>query len=235
MDFGYLHFLPFFLVIVLYGYGLLFLFFFISWTGFTNVLFYQMMVVVVKRGEGLACVVSLISIGFVILPYFLFYLLPHLLRLTIFLSVFDFLPKAMLLWGCHFWSCLLLVSFPMNHQVSTCVKYLSLSIGFCLFGCNFVCASSKPSVPLCFFVESLKLPSLVVYIHKPEVISSGNSDGTSHLKVMVFIFLSPSSAANMDNVWFYCFPVHCMFWRGKFWGIFKIRPLSSFCIRISIL
>ena len=93
----------------------------------------------------------------------------------------------------------------------------SLALGFLFWGVILSVLYLSYLYTSVSLMESLKLPSLVC-IHGLEVIGNGNSDRMS-LKVEVFIF---------------CFLVHCMFWRGKYWGKFKIRALSSFSIWLSI-
>lgn len=117
---------------------------------------------------------------------------------------------------------------------------LDLSLGtaksqpvFLNIGRDFVCASSKSSVPLCFLSCSL-LSSSLVCICRLEAIGNRNSNRTSHLKAVAFIF----HLSGMLQTWIICgfiaLLVYFMCGRGRFWGRFKIRPLSLSSIWIHI-
>lgn len=99
--------------------------------------------------------------------------------LSRFLMYFIFLQKqcfseVVISGTTHFWSHCLWT--PKSHQCSVFVPHHDL-----------VCASSKSSVPFSSLSWSLLNFSLVC-ICKLEVIGNRNSNGTSHLKVVAFIF-----------------------------------------------
>lgn len=130
-----------------------------------------------------------------------------------------------------------MISSFLNHQVPTCVQCLSLSTGLSLFSVWFLSVLHLcPLYPSAVSsMESLEVTSLLLCIHRLEMIGSRNCDGTSCLKVMVFIFC----LLEMLQAWVMCgfisLLVHCMFWRGEFWGRFRNRPLLSLSVWISIL